>query len=143
MKIDHRSKLGKKISLAHARNRRFPTISCHFCGNKWDPKNRCFVCPKCHTVYNPQKNPLVAFAGELKVARQRENMSQRELAEGLGIKQRQISDIEQGVSTLTHAKTKILREKLRIFIESTKSPIDRRNEINQMFNSGQKEPQNG
>jgi DNA-binding XRE family transcriptional regulator len=114
-------------------------VSCHFCGNQWDPKNRIFICPKCHTTYNPQKSPLIGFAGEIRVARLRENMTQPELAKKIGCALHTLTMIEAGREAKSNSRGKIIREKLRIWIESTKSPIERRQEIENMFNSTESE----
>ena len=110
-------------------------ISCHFCGNQWNSKNRIWICPKCHAPYNPQKCALLGFAGEIRIARLRENMTQPELAEKIGCSLPTLVAIEGGREAKSNARGKIIREKLRIWIESTKSPIERRKEIDNMFNS--------
>lgn len=113
-------------------------ITCHFCGNTWDSKNRCFVCPRCHTPYNPLKSPAVAFGGEIVVARRRTNTTQAELAEIVGCAAFTLRLIEKGFEAKTRkVKSRILKEKLRIWVESTKPPIDRRNEIDRMFQQGE------
>ena len=118
-------------------------LTCHFCGNSWDCKNRIFLCPKCHVVFNPLKSPTIGFGGEVKVARMRANITQAELASLIGTNVMTISGIENGVEKKLKKKGKILHEKLRIWVEGTKSPIDRRKEIDNMFNFDGKEEENG
>ena len=115
-------------------------ITCHFCGYTWDPKNRHFVCPQCHTTYNPTKSSAVGFAGEVIVARRRTNMTRVELAQVIGCSVFTLRSIERGLEPKNrNTKSRIIREKVRIWIESTKPPIDRRKEIDNMF----KEAENG
>lgn len=111
-------------------------ISCHFCGHTWDCRNRYFVCAACHTVYDATKHPLVGFAGEMRVARMRASVSRPELADIIGCKLRDIMEIEIGRNKGKTVKGRMLREKIRIWIESTRSPIDRRKEIENMFKEG-------
>src|SRR5512142_3466331 len=120
-----------------AMNPKKPLV-CHFCGNVWDSKNRVWLCPRCHVVYNPQKCAAIGFAGEVIVARRRTNTTQAELAKIVGCAPFTLRLIEKGFEAKTRkVKSRIIKEKLRIWVESTKSPIDRRNEIDRMFQQGE------
>ncbi len=114
-------------------NRRPYPLTCHLCATTWDSKNKCFVCPKCHTVFNPLKSPKAGIGGELRMARIRMNLSTKELARIIGISEHTIQIIESGKHRFFTRPAKVTREKVRIWIESTKSPIDRRKEIDEMF----------
>ena len=114
------------------------TLTCHVCGHQWT--GNVFICVKCHTPYNPRPKkapplpPEAAgeFALELRNARVRANISRAKLAKIIGCSPQTLIAIERG-SKGVPGPGKIIREKLRIWIESTKSPIDRRNEIDDMF----------
>lgn len=72
------------------------------------------------------------------VARRRESMTQGELARLVGCSTFTLRLIEQGFEAKTRkVKSRIIKEKLRIWVESTKPPIDRRNEIDRMFQQGE------
>ena len=149
--MDQRAKVDVSLSKKWKRKPRpSQPLVCHFCSKTWDCHNKCFVCPRCYTVYNPRRRALLGIGGELRVARIKEGLTQIELAKQFGIPSGAIRNIETGKWTLTkYSKSKILREKLRIWIDGTKSPIDRRKEMDEMFNSlkitkrRKKEPENG
>jgi DNA-binding XRE family transcriptional regulator len=111
-----------------------PTLLvCHACLSEWDSRNRCFVCPKCHTVFNPELSRS-GFGGQILAARLRTGTTQAALAKIIGCHHRTIYCIESGKSAdRPMAKVKLYRERLRIWVESTKSPIDKRKEIDDMF----------
>jgi ribosome-binding protein aMBF1 (putative translation factor) len=118
-------------------------VTCHFCGLTRKPKGN-FVCPQCHTVYNPERNPAIGFGGEIKVARKRLGWNQQELCDHLKICRNTLMGYESGDTlAFKNPKAKIIRERLRIWVESTKSPFLRRKEIDNMFNFDQKETENG
>lgn len=117
---------------------RIKTLICHVCGHQW--MGNVFICVKCHTPYNPRPKkapPLPPegaspFALELRDARIRANISRAKLANLIGCNRQTLQIIERGRKRGPN-ENKIIKEKLRIWIESTKSPIDRRNEIDDMF----------
>ena len=130
---------GKRIGFSSPTNRQSP-ITCHICGNTWDCSRGCFVCGKCHTVFDPFQGG-VGLGGELKVARARLGVTQIELAKIIGCSAMTIGAIESGKLETINPKGKLIRERLRIWIENSKSPIDKRKEIEDMFNHQEKENQ--
>jgi DNA-binding XRE family transcriptional regulator len=108
-------------------------ITCHYCLNEWDCGRGCFVCPKCHTPFDPALSKS-GFGGQILAARTRTGTSQEALAKIIGCDYMTINRIELGKSLSTNnPRGKMIRERLRIWVESTKSPIDKRKEIDDMF----------
>lgn len=113
------------------------TATCHICGNEWDYRRYGWMCTKCHTMYvaRPAKSaprcPIVHT--ELFEARRRMGISRDKLAKIIGCQRMTIERIERGAIEADRAIGKLIRERLRIWIESTKPPIDRRKEIDDMF----------
>ncbi len=110
-------------------------ITCHFCHYEWNPGHGCFVCPQCHTPYDPKKSPATGFGIEILAARQRSGTTKAQLSRIVDCHPETIKNIENG-KTMGLRKNKrmlVVLERIRIWIESTKSPIDKRKEIDDMF----------
>lgn len=73
------------------------------------------------------------------MARARLGTTQIELAKIIGCSVMTIGAIESGKLDTINPKGKLIRERLRIWVENSKSPIDKRKEIEDMF----KESNNG
>ena len=111
-------------------------ITCHHCQYSWDCGHGCFVCPQCHTPYNPKLAAKTDLGVQLLEARKRTGMQKNELSRILGCHPQTITNIESGKTAgrkNQNGKSKMIFERLRIWIESTKSPIDKRKEIDDMF----------
>ena len=127
-----------------------PDLKCTMCGHEWASHNRCFVCPKCRIPYRPKyshshpllksnakippKTPeLEAFGLAVRHERVRKGLTQVELAEKFGIHRITIRRIEDGHAGASSMESKLIRERLRIWIEEGKPKHDKLNEIDAMF----------
>lgn len=67
------------------------------------------------------------------------NMNQFELAKILGVSQKTVERMEKSITQCKRPKSKMLKERFRIWVESTKPDSHRRKIIDDMF----KETKNG